>query len=214
MLPQAALRVAGDVGANVGTYTIWAAECGAEVIALEPAADTFGLLLENVALNGYQVEAIQAAAGLLRHRPVHRRPGRGQPPGSGRPGRDRAGHDRLADRRAARGRHEGRCRGLRDRRAPGLHPRAVRAPHRADAARMEPASQSALGADRRPWPICCATSMAIAIPARPTGTHVRPSRSRGSAPMSLPVPQRRNTSGFPSLTLLPPLGGRGRQPAT
>ncbi len=52
-----------DVGANVGTYTIWAAECGAEVMALEPAADTFDLLLENVALNGYQVEAIQAAAG-------------------------------------------------------------------------------------------------------------------------------------------------------
>ena len=52
-----------DVGANVGAYTIWAAECGAEVMALEPAADTFGLLLENVALNGYQVAAIQAAAG-------------------------------------------------------------------------------------------------------------------------------------------------------
>ena len=61
-----ALRDGGlflDVGANVGTYTIWAAECGAEVIALEPAADTFGLLLENIALNDYQVRAIQAAAG-------------------------------------------------------------------------------------------------------------------------------------------------------
>jgi FkbM family methyltransferase len=52
-----------DVGANVGTYAIWAAECGAEVIALEPAADTFRLLQENVALNAYQVTAIQAAAG-------------------------------------------------------------------------------------------------------------------------------------------------------
>jgi FkbM family methyltransferase len=52
-----------DVGANVGAYTIWAAECGAEVIALEPAGDTFGLLMENIALNGYQVTAIQAAAG-------------------------------------------------------------------------------------------------------------------------------------------------------
>jgi FkbM family methyltransferase len=60
-----ALRGGGlflDVGANVGAYTIWAAECGAEVIALEPAADTFGLLLQNVALNGYLVKAIQAAA--------------------------------------------------------------------------------------------------------------------------------------------------------
>jgi FkbM family methyltransferase len=52
-----------DVGANVGTYTIWAAELGAEVISLEPAADTFALLLENVALNGYQVTTLQAAAG-------------------------------------------------------------------------------------------------------------------------------------------------------
>jgi FkbM family methyltransferase len=61
-----ALRDGGlfvDVGANVGTYTIWAAEQGAEVIALEPAADTFGLLEENIALNGYQVRAVRAAAG-------------------------------------------------------------------------------------------------------------------------------------------------------
>jgi FkbM family methyltransferase len=52
-----------DVGANVGTYTIWAAERGAEVIALEPAADTFELLRENIALNGYPVTAVRAAAG-------------------------------------------------------------------------------------------------------------------------------------------------------
>jgi FkbM family methyltransferase len=61
-----ALREGGlfvDVGANVGSYTIWAAELGAEVIALEPAADTFCLLAENIALNGYQVRAVQAAAG-------------------------------------------------------------------------------------------------------------------------------------------------------
>jgi FkbM family methyltransferase len=52
-----------DVGANVGTYTVWAAEHGAEVIALEPAADTFSLLKENIALNGYRVTAVRAAAG-------------------------------------------------------------------------------------------------------------------------------------------------------
>jgi FkbM family methyltransferase len=52
-----------DVGANVGSYSIWAAESGADVIALEPADETFGLLLENVALNGYRIDAIQAAAG-------------------------------------------------------------------------------------------------------------------------------------------------------
>jgi FkbM family methyltransferase len=61
-----ALRDGGlfiDVGANVGTYTIWAAELGAEVIALEPADDTFALLRENIDLNGYQVTAMRAAAG-------------------------------------------------------------------------------------------------------------------------------------------------------
>lgn len=52
-----------DVGANIGSYTIWAGELGAKVIALEPAADTFSLLTENIALNGYAVEAIRAAAG-------------------------------------------------------------------------------------------------------------------------------------------------------
>ena len=52
-----------DVGANVGSYAIWAAELGAEVIALEPADDTFALLKENVALNGYQIRTIRAAAG-------------------------------------------------------------------------------------------------------------------------------------------------------
>ena len=52
-----------DVGANIGSYAIWATELGAESIALEPADDTFALLSENAALNGYQIEMIQAAAG-------------------------------------------------------------------------------------------------------------------------------------------------------
>jgi FkbM family methyltransferase len=54
-----------DVGANIGSYTIWAGELGAEVIALEPASDTFALLTENVALNGYPVDLIEAAAGSV-----------------------------------------------------------------------------------------------------------------------------------------------------
>jgi FkbM family methyltransferase len=54
-----------DVGANVGSYAVWVGELGAEVIALEPAEDTFTLLVENLALNGYQAEAIQAAAGAV-----------------------------------------------------------------------------------------------------------------------------------------------------
>jgi len=52
-----------DVGANIGSYTVWAGELGAEVIALEPAADTFVLLAENVNRNGYPTEALRVAAG-------------------------------------------------------------------------------------------------------------------------------------------------------
>lgn len=52
-----------DVGANIGTYSIWAAEIGANIIALEPAEDTFDLLSENVELNGYSAQLIRAAAG-------------------------------------------------------------------------------------------------------------------------------------------------------
>jgi FkbM family methyltransferase len=54
-----------DVGANIGSYTIWAAELGAEVVALEPAKDTFALLAENVALNSYSVKLVEAAAGAI-----------------------------------------------------------------------------------------------------------------------------------------------------
>jgi FkbM family methyltransferase len=54
-----------DVGANIGSYTIWAGELGAEVVALEPAKDTFALLAENVALNRYPVELVEAAAGAI-----------------------------------------------------------------------------------------------------------------------------------------------------
>lgn len=55
-----------DVGANIGSYSIWAGELGAEVVALEPASDTFALLEENIALNGYRILAVRAAAGPTR----------------------------------------------------------------------------------------------------------------------------------------------------
>ncbi len=55
-----------DVGANVGTYSVLCAALGAEVIAFEPAPDTAHLLRENVALNGFSIEVIQAAAGSER----------------------------------------------------------------------------------------------------------------------------------------------------
>ncbi|CAN5699515.1 hypothetical protein BH18ACT17_BH18ACT17_11830 [soil metagenome] len=40
-----------DVGANVGTYALWAAHLGCRVVAIEPDAETCRLLVENVALN-------------------------------------------------------------------------------------------------------------------------------------------------------------------
>lgn len=46
-----------DVGANVGVYTLWAAELGARVISVEPDPDAFGRLVENVSLNNYSVSA-------------------------------------------------------------------------------------------------------------------------------------------------------------
>ena len=52
-----------DIGSNIGSYAIWAGELGAEVIALEPAEDTYALLIENLALNEHQIVGIQAAAG-------------------------------------------------------------------------------------------------------------------------------------------------------
>lgn len=52
-----------DVGANVGSYTLWAADLGAEVIAIEPDSDSIPRLLENIDLNGYQVEVLRVALG-------------------------------------------------------------------------------------------------------------------------------------------------------
>ncbi len=54
-----------DVGANVGSYTIWAGDLGANVIAIEPAPDTCIRLQENVTMNGYPVEIVRAAASSL-----------------------------------------------------------------------------------------------------------------------------------------------------
>jgi FkbM family methyltransferase len=45
-----------DVGASVGSYTLWAAELGAEVVAFEPHAETRHLLERNLALNSYEVQ--------------------------------------------------------------------------------------------------------------------------------------------------------------
>ena len=50
-----------DVGANVGLYTLWAIEQGAEVVAIEPVERAIRCLRANLALNGYEATTIQAA---------------------------------------------------------------------------------------------------------------------------------------------------------
>jgi FkbM family methyltransferase len=52
-----------DVGANVGLYTIWCIEAGAEVIAFEPSRIARERLLSNLNLNGYRAEVVPAALG-------------------------------------------------------------------------------------------------------------------------------------------------------
>jgi FkbM family methyltransferase len=59
-----------DVGTNVGIYSIWAADLGATVIAVEPVEEIRKALEENARLNGYTFEIVPAAlskeAGTMR----------------------------------------------------------------------------------------------------------------------------------------------------
>jgi FkbM family methyltransferase len=59
-----------DVGANVGVYSVWAADLGARVIAVEPNADAAERLRENAELNGYEIRvapvALSDAPGFIR----------------------------------------------------------------------------------------------------------------------------------------------------
>ena len=52
-----------DVGANVGLYTIWCIEAGAEVIAVEPSRTARERLTSNLELNDYSAEIVPAALG-------------------------------------------------------------------------------------------------------------------------------------------------------
>jgi FkbM family methyltransferase len=52
-----------DVGASVGPYSLWACELGARAVAIEPSQFMLDRLAANVALNGYDVEIVPAAAG-------------------------------------------------------------------------------------------------------------------------------------------------------
>lgn len=51
-----------DVGSNVGVYTLWALDLGAQVIAVEPSTDSVGLLRDNLALNGQPEVAVLECA--------------------------------------------------------------------------------------------------------------------------------------------------------
>lgn len=42
-----------DIGANIGTFSCFAAQRGAKVLAYEPEQDNYKLLLQNIAANGY-----------------------------------------------------------------------------------------------------------------------------------------------------------------
>ena len=50
-----------DIGANIGVYSVYAAECGAEVISVEPVPQNAKRVRENLDLNGYQGEVVQKA---------------------------------------------------------------------------------------------------------------------------------------------------------
>lgn len=50
-----------DVGSNVGSYALWAADCGAEVIAVEPSTATADLLRANVSLNRFPICVVRCA---------------------------------------------------------------------------------------------------------------------------------------------------------
>jgi len=52
-----------DVGANVGIYTLWALDCGSDVMAVEPHPQSIKRLRENLALNGCAVDVVAAAVG-------------------------------------------------------------------------------------------------------------------------------------------------------
>jgi FkbM family methyltransferase len=52
-----------DVGANIGVYTIWCIEAGADVIAVEPSRIARERLVSNLELNEYSAELVAAALG-------------------------------------------------------------------------------------------------------------------------------------------------------
>jgi FkbM family methyltransferase len=56
--------VAIDVGASIGTWTLWAAKTGATVYAFEPDAENLAMLEDNVRSNGLEPNVIAQSCGL------------------------------------------------------------------------------------------------------------------------------------------------------
>ncbi|MGX7672162.1 FkbM family methyltransferase [Plantactinospora sp. DSM 117369] len=54
-----------DVGSNVGAYALWAGDCGAEVIAIEPSPEAVRRLHANVRLNEFAITVREC--GLADH---------------------------------------------------------------------------------------------------------------------------------------------------
>ena len=50
-----------DIGANIGIYTIFALDLGAEVIACEPDPRNYQRILEHLKLNGYEADVLNVA---------------------------------------------------------------------------------------------------------------------------------------------------------
>lgn len=50
-----------DIGANIGVYSVYAAECGAEVVSVEPVPQNAKRVRENLDLNGYAGQVVQKA---------------------------------------------------------------------------------------------------------------------------------------------------------
>lgn len=50
-----------DIGANAGVYSIWAADFGSQVIAVEPNDEARSALEKNATLNGYHFDIVSAA---------------------------------------------------------------------------------------------------------------------------------------------------------
>src|SRR2546421_326795 len=55
-----------DARANIGIYTLWALQRGADVIAVEPVPEAVLHLRRNLALNGVHAEILTAALGKER----------------------------------------------------------------------------------------------------------------------------------------------------